>query len=352
MPDHAPVARGRGTIVDRPRPTLRDVAREAGVDISTASRVLRRTVDAATSTETRQRIEDAARRLQYQPNVLARGLRLKRTGSIGVVVPQLDNPVFQELVLAAEEEAAAIGQSVIIYHIDETHRPAQSLVGLAQANQVDGLIVATLNVADSGLGALRELPCPFVLVNRAADGVDASVSLDDAAGAGLAVRHLADLGHRRIGFLAGPAGRYNADQRLAGFRAGLAGAGLDFDPAFVETAGYDFVSGRTGMRRLIEAGTVPEAIVGVTLTTAVGVIAAAAEAGIDVPRDLSVVAIHDGILAEMCRPRLTTVRFPVGRMARLAVQALRCRIDGDPFDLPVVLPPDGIVVRDSCAERR
>lgn len=338
--------------MDRPRPTLRDVAREAGVDISTASRVLRRTADAATSAETRQRIEDAARRLQYQPNVLARGLRLKRTGSIGVVVPQLDNPVFQELILAAEEEAAANGQSVIIYHIDETHRPAQSLVSLAQANQVDGLIVATLNVADSGLGALGELPCPFVLVNRAAAGIDASVSLDDAAGARCAVRHLADLGHRRIGFLAGPAGRYNADQRLAGFRAGLAEAGLDFDPALVERAGYDFVSGRAAMKRLIDGRRIPEAIVGVTLTTAVGVVAAAGAAGIDVPRDLSVVAIHDGVLAEMCRPRLTTVRFPVGRMARLAVQALRARIDGGGFDLPIVLPPDGVVKRDSCADRR
>ena len=338
--------------MDRPRPTLRDVAREAGVDVSTASRVLRRTVDAATSAETRQRIEDAARRLQYQPNVLARGLRLKRTGSIGVVVPQLDNPVFQELVLAAEEEAAANGQSVIIYHIDETHRPAQSLVSLAQANQVDGLIVATLNVADSGLGALSELPCPFILVNRAAAGVDASVSLDDAAGARLAVRHLADLGHRRIGFLAGPAGRYNADQRLAGFRAGLTEAGLDFDPTLVETAGYDFVSGRAAMQRLIDGGRTPGAIVGVTLTAAVGIVAAASAAGIDVPRDLSVVAIHDGVLAEMCRPRLTTVRFPVGRMARLAVQALLSRIDGGGLDLPIVLPPDGIIVRDSCADRR
>jgi LacI family transcriptional regulator len=337
--------------VDRPRPTLKDVAREAGVDVSTASRVLRRTSDAATSHETRQRIEDAAARLQYQPNILARGLRLKRTGSIGVVIPQLDNPVFQELVLAVEEEAAANGQSVIIYHIDERHRPAQSLVSLALANQVDGLIVATLNVADSGLDSLHELPCPFILVNRAAAGVEASVSLDDAAGARLAVRHLANLGHRRIGFLGGPAGRYNADQRLAGFRAGLAEADLDFDPALVATAGYDFVSGRAAMKRLIEAGGRPEAIVGVTLTTAVGVIAAAAEAGIEVPRDLSVVAVHDGVLAEMCRPRLTTVRFPVDRMARTAVRALRAQIEGDGFELPVVLPPEGVVVRDSCASR-
>ncbi len=166
------------------------------------------------------------------------------------------------------------------------------------------------------------------------------------------MRHLADLGHRRIGFLAGPAGRYNADQRLAGFRAGLTEAGLDFDPTLVETAGYDFVSGRAAMQRLIDGGRTPGAIVGVTLTAAVGIVAAASAAGIDVPRDLSVVAIHDGVLAEMCRPRLTTVRFPVGRMARLAVQALLSRIDGGGLDLPIVLPPDGIIVRDSCADRR
>lgn len=331
---------------------MRDVAREAGVDVSTASRVLRRTPDAATSAETRGRIEAAATRLNYQPNVLARGLRMKRTGAIGVVVPQLDNPVFQELILAAEEEAAENGQSVVIYHIDETHRPGPSLAGLARANQVDGLIVATLNIADPGLDALAELSCPLVLVNRVAPGIEASVSLDDAAGARLAVRHLAGLGHRRIGFLAGPPGRYNADQRLAGFRDGLAEAGLDFDPALVETAGYDFASGRAAMERLIGKRAVPGAIVGITLTATVGAVAAGAAAGIAMPRDVSVVAIHDGLLAEMVQPQITAVRFPVRRMAQLAVRALHALIKGEAATLPLVLPPDGVVVRASCAPPR
>lgn len=330
------------------RPTLRDVAREAGVDVSTVSRVLRRTADAATTADTRRRIEEAALRLQYRPNVLARGLRMKRTGAIGIVIPQLDNPVFQQLVLAAEEEAAANGQSVVIYHVDETHRPAQSLVTLAQANQVDGLIIATLNVADSGLGALSELPCPFVLVNRAAPGVRASVSLDDAAGARLAVRHLAALGHRRIGFLAGPKGRYNADQRLAGFRAAMKDEGLEFDAALVGMAGYDFESGRAAMQRMVAEGRVGEAIVGVTLTATVGAVAAASAAGIRIPRDLSVVSIHDGMLAEMVQPPITAVRFPVARMAREAVRALRASIEGEAVDLPLVLPPEGMTFRASA----
>lgn len=350
-PDTAPSTTPGDRPQQRSRVTLRDVARHAGVDVSTVSRVLRKTPDATVGQATRERIQEAASTLGYRPNLMARSLRTARTNCLGIVVPQLDNPVFQQLILAVEETAARHGQTTVIYHMDDQHRPAQTIADLAAANQVDGLIIATRMIADGELGPLQDLACPYVVINES-PGTDLTVSFDYTEAARLATDHLLALGHRRIALLNGPRGRLNAERRLTGYNMACDAAGISPDDRFVVEAGFGFKRGRTAMGDLLATATPPTAVVAATLPVGIGALAAAQKAGIRVPDDLSLVAMHDALLAEMVFPQLTTVRFPVAAMGQATVDSLLEILNGSTPSLPLQLEPEGIIERASTAALR
>lgn len=332
----------------RGRVTLRDVARQAGVDVSTVSRVLRQTPDATVGEATRERILESASSLGYRPNLMARSLRTARTNCLGIVVPQLDNPVFQQLILAVEETAARHGQTTVIYHMDDQHRPAQTIADLAAANQVDGLIIATRMIADGELGPLKDLACPYVVINES-PGTDLTVSFDYTEAAWLATDHLLTLGHRRIALLNGPRGRLNAERRLTGFNKACDDHAIPDECRYVVEAGFGFKRGRAAMGELLASPDRPTAIVAATLPVGIGALAAAQNAGIIVPADLSLVAMHDALLAEMVSPHLTTVRFPVAEMGEATVNSLLEILNGSKPALPLQLKPEGIIERASTA---
>lgn len=329
---------------------LRDVAQLAGVDVSTVSRVLTGNLQQRVSSETRTRILEAAKALDYQPNALARGLRTSRTATLGIVVPQLDNPVFSSAIRGAELAAGRLAYSLLIAHRDSGQRIGGAYRRLAETHRVDGLLVASLDSDRDLLVELRGTGVPFVLMNRQAAGAANAVVLDNERAARMAVGHLVGLGHRRIAHLAGRLEGYNGQGRLAGFRAALAEAGLDPQSAPVEPAGYSVEGGAAAMQRLLASGEPqPTAVFAASLISATGALGVLHAAGIAVPGGMSVVALHDAPVASMVYPALTTVRTPTQEMGEKAAEMLIGLIRGEASGGTIVLPPDDLVVRASTA---
>jgi LacI family transcriptional regulator len=206
---------------------LVDVARAAGVGASTASRVLNGDPTISIRPETRERIFRAARRLNYRPNAFARGLKLARTMTLGMVIPNLAYPVNAEIIRGAERRAAAAGYVILLADAEEFVQAGEAYQRLLLERRVDGLLIASASTSEELLGELAEHGLPFVLVNRRVPRLGPSVTVDDALGMRLAVEHLVGLGHRRIA----PPTPTQPSAALLGFRRGWCGPVLAFTEA-------------------------------------------------------------------------------------------------------------------------
>ncbi|MFG1464714.1 LacI family DNA-binding transcriptional regulator [Xanthobacter sp. DSM 24535] len=326
------------------RVTLADVARVAGVDMSTASRVLRGEATQRVREETRARILKVAEEMQYLANPLARGLRTARTYTLGILVPQLDNPVFASAIRGAELAAADLGYSLLISH-REPGAAASTIAKLSQMNRVDGLLVASLDDDAVLRTDLKAAQVPYVLLNRTLPGAPLSVVLDSRAAARTAVEHLVELGHRRIAHLAGRAGGFNAAERQQGYREGLEAAGIVYDPALVAVAGYTAEGGMAAMRDLLAQR--PTAVLAATLVSAAGAMVVLHEQGIRIPEDVSVLGLHDAPVARMLYPALTTVMMPTEEMGRVAASLLIRSLNGEAPEAVPPLPPGALMPRAS-----
>lgn len=338
---------------------LRDVARRAGVDPSTASRVLRGDPTQQVRPETRERILSAARELAYRPNALARGLRTRRTDTIGLIIPSLDNLGFADVTHGIQAEAAAAGRLVMVVDAGAAAPPGGDPEGVAAAayerligdGRLDGLIVAFATLDDRQVARLAAQGVPLVLVNRRTIGVHGSVVVDDARGIGLAVEHLAGLGHRRIGLVALDADTDTARRRVKGYRTAMAAAGLPVEERWSAADEPTVEGGRRAADRLLAGPrrNRPTGLVVASLMSAVGVLAALRDAGIRVPEQLSVVAFNDHPFADHTAPPLTTVRMPNRRMGEEAVRMLVAALQGAPVGDVVVPEPPELVTRRSTA---
>jgi LacI family transcriptional regulator len=333
--------------------TLSDVAARAAVDVSTASRVLRGEAGQRVREETRARIFAAADALGYRANPVARALRMARTNTLGMAVPQLDNPVFAAAIAGAERVAAARGYALLISHLEDAVPAKDAYARLAQLNRVDGLLAATLEEDAPLAEALARAGVPFVALNRVLPGA-CSVALDNIAAMRVAVDHLVSLGHRRIAHLAGRAGGWNGRLRLAGWRAALRAHGIRPDPQLVEHAGYTASGGAAAMAALLaRVRTRPTAVLAATLVSAAGALRTLRHARLAVPGDISVAALHDGPVAELVEPQLTTVALPAEAMGAAGAEALIAMIEGGEISAAAtLLPPGGLVRRASTGAVR
>jgi LacI family transcriptional regulator len=331
---------------ERPRPRLIDVAEAAGVTVSTVSRVLNGDPTVSARPETRERIAEAARRLSYIPNALARGLRQSRTMTIGLVLPDVAYAVNAEIIRGAERSAAAEGYVVLIADAAEFGPTGTAYERLVMEGRVDGLLVASSIGGESELGSLL----PVVHLNRRGGRSGVSVSLDDERGVGLTVDHLVALGHSRIGHIAGPPEIDTARRRRAGFMARMGEHGLATPPRYVARTTLNEAGGFDAMRRLLATRARPTAVVASSFASAVGAMSAIVGAGLRVPDDVSVVGFHDAPIGAYLNPGLTTVRMPLAEMAEAAVGTLRRLMDGsEADDIVVASPPPELVVRGSTA---
>jgi LacI family transcriptional regulator len=325
------------------RPTrLRDVAAAAGVDASVASRVLNGDAQLSVRNETRDRVLEAAARLNYRPNRAARALKTARTMAVGMVVPDLANPAFAMIALGAEKRASAAGYTLMLAR---GSIPA-SLADLQ--GRVDGLLVAAATSETSYRHPLFG-GVPAVLVNRKEPGEIASVIVDDEAGAALAIRHLLELGHRRIAHVAGPQDADTARRRLRGYRAALRLGGVEAAPESVAEASYDEAAGHLAAAALLRLRPRPTALFAANIRIAIGTLSAVRRARLRVPEDVSVIGFDDTPLASYLDPPLTTVRMPLEELGSVAAESLLREIGGRRAESVMVDIPPELVVRGSAA---
>jgi LacI family transcriptional regulator len=320
--------------------TIRDVARATGVSISTVSRALAAPEQVAAAT--RHRVQEAARSMGYRPNRAARSLITGRTGSIGLVVPDLENPFFGSICKGVQARARAAGYAVFVADTDEDPLLEAEVVR-SLTKQVDGVILCSARGSDATVAALAA-EAPMILVNRRLDGIP-SITFDNGGGLRAVMGHLVALGHRRIAYAAGPATSWSDHERSHAFRSyASTTAGLElielgkFPPVFsggTQAADLAIASGAT-------------AIVAFNDLVAVGLIDRLRNRGLRVPDDISVTGFDNVPVSTLVWPNLTTVDFPRIQMGRVSVDMLLDVVLGGSADIrPNQEIPVSLVVRQS-----
>lgn len=334
--------------------TLSEVAARAGVSVSAVSKVLRGTATIRVSPETRQRILDAAEELRYRPNFAARALQAARTQVLGLVVPDLTNALFTELMHGVEDGAAAHGYTVLLGRLDTDRPQTEVIARLLGEGRVDGLVLqATDGVDPASLDQLLDPRAAVVLINSTAPGRASSVTVDDVGGGRTATEHLIGLGHTRIALAGGLPTSYTAQRRRRGHQDAMRAAGLEPLAEHETALGYTADQGREALRRLLRLEPRPTAVVVANVNAAIGLLAEAHALGIDVPRDLSVATVLDSWTAENTWPPLTAVRMQFYAMGERAVSSVIRRLqDGAMSDEVVLDPGPELVVRASTAPPR
>jgi len=331
--------------------SVRDVAREAGVSIGSVSRVLNG--GANVSRDLRSRVLSVVDRLGYQANVHARGLRLGSTKIIGCIVPEIRNHIYANIVGAIEAAVTRKHYMLLLGNsLGEVERE-QHLLRFFHSHGVDGLIITPSSEGPEFIqGALGKSRIPMVIVDREVTGVRDSVMLDQRQGIRHASEHLHSLGHRRIALFTGGRGLWSGRERQAGYEDALAVAGITPDPQLVRQADSWSYSSYEDMRTLLQSTQPPTAVIGASTHILAGILKAIRDAGLLIPRDISVIAIGPGDAVDFANPPLTLVRWDVDSLGKLASELLfeRLRTPHDNFQRRLL--PMELILGQSCAPLR
>jgi len=328
--------------------TLKELAARAQVHPSTVSRVANNDPSLRIAQATRTRIEALLRETEYRPNGVARGLKLRQTMVLAVVIPDITNPFFAALFRGIEDGATPRGYQVLLCNTDGIPERQRAHLQSLAARRVDGVILASTFLKDPAVPWLRHQRTPYVLVNRFSDeGVDPFVGSDDVTGAMLATQHLIGLGHDRIGHLAGQPTVSTGVLRRKGYHAALVEAGISADPDLLVESGYVEEGGAQAMERLLSLDHPPTAIFAVTDMTATGAYGVARRRGLRIPEDLAIVGYNDIPLAGRLIPGLTTVHVPIHEFGSVAARMLLEQIETGVLTPRRVMFAPQLVVRGS-----
>jgi LacI family transcriptional regulator len=330
-------------------PTMADVARSAGVSVATVSHVLNDTRPVLP--RTRQAVLDAIDELGYTPNTLARSLVTSRTRSIGLAVSAISNPYFTEILQGVEAAALEHGYSLLIAdpHDDPVHE--RKVIQLLHERRVDGMIVAPSAAPGELLAYLGRHDVPTVLLDRVvaepASRFD-QVCAENTAPTGELVTHLAGLGHRRIGLIAGLPGLSTSSERIAGYRAGLTAAGLPYDDGLVVHGDSASAGAERATAALLSLAEPPTALVTANNAMTLGTLRALRDRGLAVPDDIALCCFDDFAWADLFSPRLTAIAQPSKEIGAQAVRVLLERLAAPDRPARTVRLPCAFVHRTSC----
>ncbi|MBN1316999.1 MAG: LacI family DNA-binding transcriptional regulator [Anaerolineales bacterium] len=333
--------------MDNNRTTMADVARKAGVSLMTVSRVINNKDDV--SQATREHVLDVIDRLDFRPSGIARGLATQRTGTLGLVVPDVANPFFADVALGVEQKTSDAGYVLFLCNTGEESQREKDVLKSLEEKRIDGLILCSSRLEEKDLKSLLKQHPAVVLVNRQSeiDGVF-SVMVDDVAGGEMVTRHLLQSGHRAIGFLVGPDISFSGRQRNIGRQTALKSFGLEQNPAWVKSCAPVVESGERAARELLSQHPELTAVVCHNDMVAIGVLRACQAMGLDVPGDVAVAGYDDVWISSLVTPPLTTCRVPRFELGEQAVSLLLNLIENDNSqDTPIVLQPE-LVVRASA----
>ncbi|OMS48341.1 LacI family DNA-binding transcriptional regulator [Burkholderia pseudomallei] len=326
--------------------TIKDVAAIAGVSFTTVSHVVNNS--RPVSADVRAKVERAIRELNYVPSAVARSLKARSTATIGLVVPNSTNPYFAELARGIEDQCALSGYCVFLCNSDDDPEKQRNYLRVLQEKRIDGLIIASagqkrrlegLTIAAGGDAAalattLADTREPLVVVDRNIEGLPADlVQIDHERGAYLATRHLLELGHAKIGCITGAVSTAVSAMRVHGFIRAMAERGIDIVPGAIAESDFSCMGGYHAAVRLFDSVR-PSAIFAGNDLMGLGALRAAAERGIRVPADCSIIGFDDIELSRYTYPALSTVGQSVRALGEMAAQTLIERIGGGASGAP------------------
>lgn len=327
--------------------TIYDVAREAGVSMATVSRVVNGNPNVKPTT--RKKVLAAIERLGYRPNAVARGLASKKTTTVGVIIPDISSLFFSELARGIEDIATMYKYNIILCNSDQRLEKELQLINTLLEKQVDGLLFMGSEVKEDHLQALSTSSVPVVLAaTRDADNVLPSVTIDHFQAAYDATKFLIDEGHTRIAMITGPlTDPLGGLLRFEGYKQALSDAGIPFNEELMASGNYWYESGLSKMNQFLKLDQPPTAVFAASDEMAIGAIHAVQDAGLRVPDDIEVVGYDNVRLAEMVRPRLTSVVQPMYDIGAVAMRLLTKYMNNEHVEEHVVLLPHRIEFRQS-----
>jgi|SRR5690625_2853542 len=304
--------------------TIYDVAKKADVSIATVSKVINNTGNMRE--ETRKKVSDVIKELDYLPNLMASALTGKGTQTIGLLIPDISNPFFSAMARYIEDSAHEQGMSVIMCSIDSSIEKERKYIELLQRKQIDGLIVASLFHDKNLLKGLISKGIPIVMLAYDDSTFDVSiVSVDDFKGGYEAASHLFSKGHRKIVVIAEHT--HSSDLRLYGYKVALEGRGLEYDENLIYKTSASIENGKLYFEKAYKE-IQPTAIFAFNDLLAIGAIKGATEKGIRIPQELAIIGFDNTILATTTVPGLTTIAQPIKEMAQKTVEILIEEIQG------------------------
>lgn len=332
--------------------TIKDIAEQANVSFATVSRALNNKY--GVKQDTRRKILEVARDLNYRPNAIARGLVTKQTSTIGLIIPDIKNPFFPEVAGGIEESAANLGYNVFLCNTNWSQEREEQYINLLSERRVDGLIVAPTGDSIDLLDDVIHEKLPVVYVSRAPEGTDRSyVVIDNVRGGFLATKHLIEAGYRTIGFIGASQDEATCAERFEGYEAAFEKYGMTIADKYVKQGDFKQRSAHNLVTEMLDVGDYPRAIFAVNDLLALGAIQAVKNKGLRVPEDIAVVGFDDIPVASLQEIQLSTINQPKYEMGRTAFELLVEIIKKGEGRVPtrkVMLEPELIVRRSSEQE--
>ncbi|MEJ2635410.1 MAG: LacI family DNA-binding transcriptional regulator [Calditrichia bacterium] len=305
-----------------------EIAKRAGVSIATVSRALNN--NGPVREETRQKILQISRDLNYKPNPIARGLSRKRTDTIGVILPELVDEFFMDIIRGIDEEAYRANKYVLVSSSHSQRDVIETFLEFMVSGRVDGVILMIPHLHEEAAELIRKSKHPLVMLNVGRENKDVvSFNIDNYQGAYAITRHLIEHQNERIAMIKGYPGNCDAEGRLMGYRDALDHSGIALDEDLVVQGDFTVRSGYDGFRQLMSRNKKPDAIFAANDMMALGIYEAARISGIRIPDDISVAGFDDIFLSRLLLPRLTTVHAPIQELGIRAIQYLFKIIDGE-----------------------
>ena len=328
--------------------TIKHVSARAGVSQATVSRVINGTT--RVSHDKKLKVEKAVKELGYRPNSIAQALASSRTGSVGIVVPELGGPFYSGILHCIEEHLRRFGYHAIVTAGSNTEQGQRESVEFLLGRRVDALILHAQHLTDDYLITLEEQRVPVVVVNRFIPEMNQScIDIDNELGGKLATQYLLQKGHTEIACITGPLDKSDARGRLQGYRVALEEAGLTYNEALISEAGFTEETGAIATKKLLKRKCRFSAIFASNDHMAFGAFEVLRSEGLSIPNDVSLVGFDDNLFARYLTPALTTINFPIEQMSIEAVQLTLQKLNKNKRDVNFKLNP-ALVVRDSVKD--
>ncbi|MBU3159525.1 LacI family transcriptional regulator [Clostridium frigoris] len=328
--------------------SIKDVAREAGVSIATVSRVLN-DIDVVNE-DTKKKVKDAIKKLSYRPNIVARSLKTQKSSTIGIIIPDISNQFYPEIVRGCEDVANIYNYNIMLCNADLDVDKEMESLRILKEKMIDGVIYMSNSIGNNVIELIKELEMPVVLVETADEqGIFPSVAIDNVTAAADAVKYLANKGNKNIAYVGTSIEKVNAlSQRYTGYTKGLSDIGITLNKDLIYLGGVKSRDGYTGINVILDTGAKVDAVFCASDEIAMGVINALRDKSINVPEKIDVMGFNDIYSASTFYPKLTTVSQPMYDMGSVGMRMLIKSINNLVVDEKHFVLPYRIVERDSC----